>query len=70
MVISTNTINLQEQLMNKDIPELFSRLPDLTVTGPAERLQSMFIHGIKHMPCTFTPGRSTGTVRSWPGGAR
>ncbi len=36
--------------------ELFSRLPDLEVTGPAERLQSMFIHGIKHMPCAFTPG--------------
>jgi cytochrome P450 len=36
--------------------ELFSRLPDLEVTGPAERLQSMFIHGIKHMPCSFSPG--------------
>ncbi len=36
--------------------ELFARLPDLEVTGPAERLQSMFIHGIKHMPCSFTPG--------------
>jgi cytochrome P450 len=38
--------------------ELFARLPDLQVTGPAERLQSMFIHGIKHMPCAFTPGRA------------
>jgi cytochrome P450 len=36
--------------------ELFARIPDLEVTGPAERLQSMFIHGIKHMPCRFTPG--------------
>jgi cytochrome P450 len=36
--------------------ELFARLPDIEVSGPAERLQSMFIHGIKHMPCRFTPG--------------
>jgi cytochrome P450 len=36
--------------------ELFRRLPDLEVTGEPERLQSFFIHGIKHMPCAFTPG--------------
>jgi cytochrome P450 len=36
--------------------ELFERLPDLEVTGPPERLASNFIHGLKHMPCAFTPG--------------
>ncbi|MGH0031154.1 MAG: cytochrome P450 [Myxococcota bacterium] len=36
--------------------ELFARLPDLRITGEAHRLQSMFIHGIKRMPCAFTPG--------------
>ena len=35
--------------------ELFQRLPDLEITGPPERLASNFIHGIKHMPCEFTP---------------
>jgi cytochrome P450 len=33
--------------------ELFTRLPDLEVTGPPERLHSFFIHGIKHMPCEW-----------------
>jgi cytochrome P450 len=36
--------------------EIFERLPDLEITGPPERLQSFFIHGIKHMPCEFRPG--------------
>ncbi len=36
--------------------ELFSRLPDLEITGEPERLASFFVHGIKHMPCRFTPG--------------
>ena len=38
--------------------ELFRRLPDLRICGKAEMLQSNFIHGIKRMPCTFTPGGS------------
>jgi cytochrome P450 len=36
--------------------ELFRRVPDLEISGPPEKLLSMFIHGIKHMPCVFTPG--------------
>jgi cytochrome P450 len=36
--------------------EIFRRLPDLRVTGEADRLASFFIHGIKHMTCEFTPG--------------
>jgi cytochrome P450 len=31
--------------------ELLARAPKLAVTGPPDRLQSFFIHGIKHMPC-------------------
>jgi len=40
--------------------QLFERLPDLEITGPPEKLASNFIHGIKHMPCEFTPGRVSG----------
>ena len=36
--------------------QLFERMPDLEITGPPERLASNFIHGIKRMPCRFTPG--------------
>ncbi|HVH19587.1 MAG TPA: cytochrome P450 [Myxococcota bacterium] len=35
--------------------ELFRHLPDLEITGPPQMLASNFIHGIKHMPCAFTP---------------
>jgi cytochrome P450 len=37
--------------------EIFRRLPDLEV-GEPQRLLSFFIHGIKHLPCRFTPGRA------------
>jgi methyl-branched lipid omega-hydroxylase len=33
--------------------ELFARLPDLAITAEPDRLQSFFIHGIKHMPCAW-----------------
>lgn len=35
--------------------ELFNRLPDIEATGPPALLQSSFIHGVKHLPATFTP---------------
>jgi cytochrome P450 len=35
--------------------DLFRLLPDVRMTGEPERLRSMFINGIKHMPCA--PGR-------------
>jgi methyl-branched lipid omega-hydroxylase len=38
--------------------ELLHRLPDIEVTGEPDRLLSSFIHGIKRMPCAFTPLRS------------
>ena len=37
--------------------ELFRRIPDIQAAGPPERLLSNFIHGIKHLPATFTPVR-------------
>jgi cytochrome P450 len=33
--------------------ELLTRLPKIEVVGPPERLQSFFIHGIKHLPCAW-----------------
>lgn len=36
--------------------ELFKRLPDIQASGPPELLLSSFIHGVKHLPATFTPG--------------
>jgi cytochrome P450 len=36
--------------------ELFQRLPDIEASGEPDRLLSNFINGIKHLPCTFTPG--------------
>jgi cytochrome P450 len=35
--------------------ELLRRLPDIEVNGPPQMLRSSFIHGIKHLPCQFTP---------------
>jgi methyl-branched lipid omega-hydroxylase len=35
--------------------ELFRHLPDIEITGPPDMLLSAFIHGIKRMPCRFTP---------------
>ncbi|MGF1598341.1 MAG: cytochrome P450 [Acidimicrobiales bacterium] len=35
--------------------ELFRRIGDIEATDEPERLRSNFIHGIKHLPCTFTP---------------
>ncbi len=35
--------------------ELLRRLPDIELDGPVERLRSVFLSGIKHMPVRFTP---------------
>jgi len=49
--------NLARREVTVVFRELFRRLPDLEITGPPVMLQSNFIHGIKRMPCRFTPGR-------------
>jgi cholest-4-en-3-one 26-monooxygenase len=38
--------------------ELLRRLPDIQQAGPAARLRSNFINGIKHLPVRFTPERA------------
>jgi cytochrome P450 len=38
--------------------ELLTRVPDIHVSGEPERLRSMFINGIKHLPVAFTAGGS------------
>ena len=35
--------------------QLFKRLPDIHATGEPELLRSSFIHGIKHLPASFSP---------------
>ena len=51
---------LGAQLARREITvmfrELFRRLPDVEVVGEPAYLASMFINGIKHLPCEFTPG--------------
>ena len=52
--------NLARREIRVVFERIFARLPDLEITGPPDRLQSNFIHGIKRMPCAFTPGRPLG----------
>ena len=39
---------------------LFTRMPDLQVTGTPQWLRSSAINGIKHLPVRFTPSRRGG----------
>jgi cytochrome P450 len=48
--------NLARREMRVMFREIFSRLPDLEITGPPEMLRSNFIHGIKRMKCEFKAG--------------
>jgi cytochrome P450 len=47
--------NLARREITVMFRELFRQLPDLEITGEPDYLQSSFIHGIKRMPCAFTP---------------
>lgn len=47
--------NLARREIRVMFEEIFRRLPDLEISGEPEMLQSSFIHGIKRMPCAFTP---------------
>jgi cytochrome P450 len=49
--------NLARREIRVMFDRIFKKLPDLEITGAPDRLQSNFIHGIKHMPCAFTPGK-------------
>ncbi|MEX2207702.1 MAG: cytochrome P450 [Myxococcota bacterium] len=48
--------NLARREISCVFRELLRRLPDIEISGEPVMLQSNFIHGIKRMPCTFTPG--------------
>jgi cholest-4-en-3-one 26-monooxygenase len=48
--------NLARMEIRVMFDHLLDRIPDLAQAGPAERLQSNFINGIKHLPVEFTPG--------------
>jgi cytochrome P450 len=52
---------LGAQLARREIAvmfrELLTRIPDIHATAEPQRLRSMFINGIKHLPVAFTPGR-------------
>ncbi len=47
--------NLARREITVMFDELLHRLPDLQITGPPAILESAFIHGIKRMPCAWTP---------------
>jgi cytochrome P450 len=49
--------NLARREIRVMFRQIFDRLADLEITGEPERLASNFVHGIKRMPCRFTPGR-------------
>jgi len=48
--------NLARREIRVMFRQIFKRLPDLEITGEPDRLASNFVHGIKRMPCRFTPG--------------
>jgi cytochrome P450 len=47
--------NLARREIAMMFEELLRRLPDIEVSGSPDHLLSAFIHGIKRMPCRFTP---------------
>ncbi|HZG91930.1 MAG TPA: cytochrome P450 [Pseudonocardia sp.] len=49
--------HLARREMSVMFRELLTRIPDIHATAEPQRLQSMFINGIKHLPVAFTPGR-------------
>jgi cytochrome P450 len=48
--------HLARREMSVMFRELLTRLPDVHATGEPQRLRSMFINGIRHLPVAFTPG--------------
>ncbi len=53
--------NLARMEMRLMFREMATRLGDMTLAGEPQYLRSNFIGGIKHMPVTFTPTKSTNT---------
>ena len=59
--------NLARREIRVMFEELFRWLPDIEATGEPDYLRSPFIHGIKRMPCTFTPTDVPLDVDAFPG---
>ncbi|MBM3671904.1 MAG: cytochrome P450 [Actinobacteria bacterium] len=55
--LGSHLARLEIQVM---FEELLTRIPEMELAGPVERLRSNFINGIKHMPVTFTKTRPIG----------
>ncbi len=53
--IGSHLARLELRLM---LEEVMRRMPDLRLTGEVERLTSIQVAGIKHMPVAFTPGNA------------
>lgn len=51
VIISTNTINLQEQLLNKDIPLLCAQLGAQNCAAPAEKPRAVVLKGRSNYIC-------------------
>ena len=48
--------NLARMEIRVMFEHILDRIPDLTLDGEVERLQSAFINGVKHIPVAFPPG--------------
>jgi cytochrome P450/NADPH-cytochrome P450 reductase len=57
--LGANLARLQVRVL---LTELFTRLPDIHVSGEASHMQSSFMNGIKHLPVSFTPASRLGLV--------
>jgi cholest-4-en-3-one 26-monooxygenase len=56
--------NLARMEIRVMFEHLLDRLPDISVSGDVERLQSNFINGVKHLPVTFSPSSAIGSPSS------
>ncbi|HEY5853595.1 MAG TPA: cytochrome P450, partial [Aldersonia sp.] len=57
--LGANLARLQVRVL---LTELFTRLPDIEVSGEASHLRSGFMNGIKHLPVRFTPAAKLGPL--------
>ncbi len=53
--------NLARMEIRVMFEHLLDRMPDIRQAGDAQRLQSQFINGVKHLPVSFTPSARVGS---------
>ena len=56
--LGTNLARMEIRVM---FEHLLDRMPDIRPAGDAQRLQSRFINGVKHLPVAFTPSARVGS---------